>query len=439
MPTKDNSSKLTYAEFLSRKKPKSEIHGFEIDQLPEFLFNYQEPIVRQALRIGRYAIFADTGLGKTAMQLTWADCVVGHTDKPVLIVAPLAVSGQTQREAEKFGIDAEILEANPLGNPGIYITNYEKLHRWYPEWFAGVVLDESSILKGMMGKVRKQITDFCSGHNYLLSCTATPSPNDFMEIGTQSEFLRHMNQQQMLSMFFTHDSARTSKWRLKHHGKERFYDWMTTWCCAIRKPSDLGFSDDSHELNPLSIEPVMVGELDPMLDQESMGMLQRNGIRKESLQERCDKAADIANGLIASGQNVLVWCNLNAESDLLKKTIIQSVDVKGSDKPDYKSQSLNDFALGKLPCLISKPSIAGFGMNFQHHCSHVIFVGLSDSWERFYQGLRRVWRYGQLNDVFAYVISHANEGPVVRNIERKTEDNTTLMDELCSRSLRLVK
>lgn len=428
-----------YLDFLRKKHPKPENAGLDEFTLPGFLFDYQRPLVKKALNVGRYAIFADTGMGKTAMQIAWAKIVAEETNKPVLIVAPLAVSAQTMRESEKFGVQSEILKCDPLGNPSIYITNYEQLHKWSPNWFVGVVLDESSILKGMMGKVRKQITDFCCNHRYLLSATATPSPNDFMEIGTQSEFLRMMKQQQMLAMYFTHDSSRTSKWRLKHHGKDRFYDWMTTWCAAMRMPSDLGFSDDDHKLPQLNIKPVNVGDLNPSIDQESMGMLQRNTVRKESAVDRCNAAADIANALISDGENVLIWCNLNAESELLKKSICGAVEVKGSDKTEHKESALNGFAMGEIKCLITKPSIAGFGMNFQHHCHNMAFVGLSDSWEQYYQGLRRVWRFGQTKTVNAYVISHANEGAVVGNIERKTADNSTLMKELCARSMRLVK
>ena len=434
-----STQSVAYSEFLRNKKPKQEKHGIAGFTLPDYLFDYQRPIVSNALNVGRSSIFADTGLGKTAMQLAWADLIVKSQNKPVLIVAPLAVSIQTLREAEKFGVEAEILEADPMGAPKIYITNYEKLHRFNRHWFVGVVLDESSILKGMMGKVRNMINDYCFEHRFLLSCTATPSPNDFMEIGTQSEFLRVMKQQQMLSMYFTHDSSRTSKWRLKHHGKGRFYDWMVTWCTAIKMPSDLGFSDEKHILPELNIKSVQVGEVDHSIDQESMGMLQRNTVRKDSINERCEAASKIANNAISQGRNVLSWCNMNAESDLLKKGIDGSVEVKGSDKPEHKAESLNAFAMGQIPCLITKPSIAGFGMNFQHYCHDAIFVGLSDSWEQYYQGLRRVWRFGQQMPVNVSVVSHSNEGAVVKNIERKTQENSILMNELCARSMRLVK
>lgn len=422
---------VDYSKFLNTKVPKPEKSGLRmsVDEMPSYLFDYQKHVVRRALDVGRFAIFADTGMGKTAMQLAWAHCISEHTNGgKVLILTPLAVAEQTRNEAKKFGQCID----------NFTVVNYEQLHNLNPEDYVAVVLDESSILKGMMGKVRTQINDFCSDHNYLLSCTATPSPNDFMEIGTQSEFLRHMGQQQMLAMFFTHDSARTSKWRLKHHGKERFYDWMTTWCCALRMPSDLGFSDKTHELPPLKVSNLKVGELDESIDQDSMGMLQRNTVRKESVEERCKKAADVANKLIAKGENVLVWCNLNSESDLLQSLIKRSRAIKGSDKAIEKEHYLNRFAKGNLPCLITKPSIAGFGMNFQHHCCNAIFVGLSDSWEQYYQGLRRVWRFGQKNPVNINIVSHANEGAVLQNIKRKTEDNDTLMSELCSRTIRII-
>lgn len=416
---------MDYQEFLERKAFRHISAGFEAGEMPYPLFDYQEPIVRWALKRGKAAIFADTGLGKTIMQLSWADQVAKNTGNPVLVLAPLAVSNQTIEEGRKYGIEVE--KANPGSDffgPHIFITNYEQLHKFNPDQFDGIVLDESSILKGMDGRRRKEITEFGRTIPYRLSCTATPSPNDFMELGTQSEFLGIMSQVEMLAMFFIHDGGDTSKWRLKGHGQAKFFEWLATWAVVIRSPSDLGFDGSRHELPPIVyhshvIETVPEGAL---FVEPAQGLQDRNKARRESVDARVSKAAEIANSL--DGQ-VLIWCHLNDESAKLADLVDGAIEVKGADKPEHKTKSLIGFAHGDVEVLVSKPKIAGFGMNWQN-CNQMIFVGLSDSWESYYQAIRRCWRFGQTKQVHVHVVSADTEGAVVENIRRKDQQNQQL-------------
>lgn len=420
---------MEYSDFIKNKSFRQVEAGFDAGDMDYPLFDYQEPIVRWALKRGKAAIFADTGLGKTIMQLAWADQVSNHTKGPVLVLAPLAVSNQTIEEGAKYGIHVE--KANPgaeFFGPGIVITNYEQLHKFNPDDFQGLVLDESSILKGMDGRRRKEITEF--GHHipFRLSCTATPSPNDFMELGTQSEFLGIMSQIEMLAMFFIHDGGDVSKWRLKGHGESKFFQWLATWAVVIRRPEDLGFDGSAHELPPLVYHSHVV-ETEPegsLFVEPAMGLQDRNKARKDSIRDRVAVAAEIANSM--DGQ-VLIWCNLNEESDLLTKSIDGAVEVKGSDKPEHKTNSLIGFAHGDVKSLVSKPKIAGYGLNFQN-CNQMIFVGLSDSWESYYQAIRRCWRFGQQKPVHVHVVSADTEGSVVENIQRKDKQNKVLGDRM---------
>lgn len=420
---------MEYADFLERKEFVAQSSGFDCGKIDYGLFDYQEPIVKWALRRGKAAIFADTGLGKTIMQLSWADQVANHTGSPVLVLAPLAVSDQTVIEGQKYGIQLE--KANPGADffgPNIYITNYEQLHKFNADQFMGVVLDESSILKGMDGRRRKEITEFARNIPYRLSCTATPSPNDFMEIGTQSEFLGVMSQVEMLAMFFIHDGADTAKWRLKGHGQSKFFEWMATWSVFIRSPSDLGFDASKHDLPPLVYHGHVVDTIpvDSLFVEPAQGLQERNKARKDSVDDRVKVAADIANSM--TGQ-VLIWCHLNEESEKLSAAIKDAVEVKGSDKPEHKKKSLLGFASGDVRVLVSKPKIAGFGMNWQN-CNQMIFVGLSDSWESYYQAIRRCWRFGQDKDVHVHVVSADTEGAVIDNIRRKDENNKILGESM---------
>ena len=409
---------MEYNEFLNNKKLILESRGFDIDknELNPKLYEFQKDIVRWSLAKGRSCIFADCGLGKTPMQLEWANQINQRTGGKVLILAPLAVAKQTQREGRKFGIKTQICESQCDAIDGINITNYEKLDRFEADKFTGIVLDESSILKSYTGKVRSSIIDNFNQTPYKLACTATPAPNDYMELGNHSEFCGVMARSEMLSMFFVHDGGETSKWRLKGHAEDVFWQWMASWSVFIDNPINLGYQMDGYDLPPLNITEIVVDGERPI--SEKLTLTERRNARKESMQMRCEKASEIANN--TDGQ-CLVWCDMNDESKMLKQLIDESVEVKGSDKPDHKSDAMLAFSDGNLKCLVTKPSIAGFGMNWQN-CNTMIFTGLSDSYEKYYQALRRCWRFGQKKTVDVYIIISAKEGCVKENIERKESD-----------------
>lgn len=420
-----------YSDFLAKKAICSDPSGFSVDveELNPMLFDWQRVIVRWAIYKGRAALFQDCGLGKTPEQLEWAWQVHKKTGGNVLILAPLAVSIQTQREGIKFGIPVNVCKSQPDAKPGINITNYERLHRFDACSFVGVVLDESSILKSYTGKVRNQIISSFLNTPYKLACTATPAPNDYTELGNTSEFLGVMTRSEMLAMFFINDAGDTGQWRLKGHVKDNiFWRWISSWAIVMRKPSDIGYDDDKFKLPPLKIHEHVIrykGSVNGTLFvDEAKTLTERRDARRESMPERVSVAADLAN----SDDNVwLLWCNLNAESEMLSKKIIQAVEVRGSDNPAHKENSMLNFSDNKIKCLVTKPKIAGFGMNWQN-CNHVAFVGLSDSYEQFYQAIRRCWRFGQTKTVHAHIITGEREGAVVANIKRKEKD----MDDLFS-------
>jgi superfamily II DNA or RNA helicase len=408
---------MDYTEFLNNKKFILESSGFEIDkeQLNPKLFDYEKDIVRWALAKGRAAIFADCGLGKTAMQLEWADKVCKHTGGKVLILAPLAVAPQTANEGEKFQIKATVCEEHSTVAETISITNYEKLDRFVANEFTGIVLDESSILKSFTGKVRTAIIDRFANVPYKLACTATPSPNDYMELGNHSEFLGVMTRSEMLAMFFVHDGGETSKWRLKGHAESVFWQWMASWSVFIGNPRDLGYEVEGFDLPDLNVKQIVVDGTEPIA--ETLTLTERRQARKDSLEKRCHVAADLVNN---SNEQWLVWCDLNDESAKLHELIEESTEVKGSDKPEHKKDSMVGFSDGEIKCLVTKPKIAGFGMNWQN-CHNMIFVGLSDSYEAYYQAVRRCWRFGQESQVNVYIIISSREGAVKENIEKKQE------------------
>jgi superfamily II DNA or RNA helicase len=380
------------------------------------LYDFQKDIVRWALAKGRAAIFADCGLGKTPMQLEWAHKVCEHKDGRVLILAPLAVASQTVREGKKFGIKVTICESQDDVVDGINITNYEKLDRFVANEFVGIVLDESSILKSFTGKVRTSIIENFQNVPFKLACTATPAPNDYMELGNHSEFLGVMTRSEMLAMFFVHDGGETSKWRFKGHAEGIFWQWMASWCVFIDNPINLGYEISGYDLPKLNISEIIVDGNEPIT--APMTLSERRDARRDSLRLRCEKAAEIANG---SDEQFLILCDMNNESDLLSRLINGAVEVEGSDKPEHKSNSMMGFSDGTITKLVTKPSIAGFGMNWQN-CHNMIFTGLSDSYEQFYQAVRRCWRFGQEKEVNIYIVISAKEGCVKQNIERKQAD-----------------
>ena len=421
MPTRD------YESFLLAKRKTVEPVGFEADELNPMLFEWQEKIVRWALRRGRAALFEDCGLGKTPQQLEWAHQVCVHTGGNVLILTPLAVAGQTIREAEKFGIVAHHSRDGIGDLSGIVVTNYERLHYFNSEDFTGIVLDESSILKAFDGKTRKLLTNFAEPIKYRLACTATPAPNDLIELTNHSEFLDIMSGKEIIALYFRQDGNTTHSWRLKGHAVDDFWNWMASWTVAVRRPSDIGYEDGDFILPPLNVENftvdghVLDGELFQL---EAHGLLERRRARAKSLDERVRLAAEIANDI---DDSVLIWCDLNKESEALTKAIDGAVEVRGSHSAEYKEEKLKGFTEGTVRKMVSKPSIAGWGMNWQH-CSNVIFVGLSDSYEQYYQAVRRCWRYGQIRPVNVYIITAKTEGAVLANIKRKEKQSNEMFE-----------
>ena len=421
-----------YQDFVKSKQFDDVASGFEVSLhsvpipgAPLKLKDFQSSIVKWALRRGRAAIFANTGMGKTGMQSTWAHHVAQRTQLPVLIVAPLCVAKQTVTESAKFGVGVKYLRSQSgirhfghADHPsGIYVTNYEMLDEFDPAEFGGVVLDESSILKDRDGKTRNKIIGDWSLCPYRLSCTATPSPNDHMELGNQAEFLGVMGMDEMLAMFFTHDGGDTAKWRLKGHGKRKFWEWMSTWAVTIRRPSDLGFSDAGYDLPPLHmIEHSVEGHFgDGLFSDIAQTLNDRRAAKKQTLHLRVAQVADLVN---ASREPWIVWCHTNDESAALSASIPDAVEVKGADSIDHKESTIEKFLAGDVRVLVTKPSIAGMGLNLQH-CAHMAFVGLDDSFEQMYQAVRRCWRFGQEREVECHLVTTEALGAIKQNVERK--------------------
>lgn len=418
---------MTYTDFIQTKAITVESKGFDVPahELNAMLFEFQRDIVRWALGKGRAAIFADCGDGKTAMQLEWAEQIRRRTGGKVIIIAPLAVSAQTKREGEKFGIKVNICASqSDAVQDAVNITNYEKLDKFIASEFCAVVLDESSIIKSFSGKLRNQIIGMFQQTPYKLACTATPAPNDYMELGNHSEFLGVMTRAEMLAMYFVHDGGQTSKWRLKGHAESLFWKWLSTWCVVMDDPKKLGYDIEGYDLPKLNIHQIIVDGNEPI--SETLSLTERRDARRDSLQLRCGAAAELVNN---SSDSWLVWCDLNDEADTLHKLIPDSKNVQGSDTAEFKSQTMLDFAADNLRCLVTKPKIAGYGMNWQN-CHKMIFVGLSDSFEAYYQAVRRCWRFGQTSDVEVYIIISAREGAVKENIERKQAENERMKQHL---------
>jgi hypothetical protein len=428
---------MTYEEFVTTKATRHRPVGFDPAHLNRNLKPFQRALVEWSCRMGRSAIFAGTGLGKSIMQLSYADAVADNTEKPVLLLAPLAVSHQTVAEAAKFDIDGVSYAATDDGVARrILITNYERVENFDMSQFGAVVLDESSIIKAHDSKTRAQLTELCAGIDYRLCCTATPAPNDYRELGNHSEFLGILNEKEMLATWFVHDgsiratsvhnkmsSKPIADWRLKGHAEADFWRWLATWSAVVRHPRDLGFEEDGYDLPPLNVEQITVqvehtpsidtGTLFPM---EANTLQERRAAASSSVASRVKAAADI----VASDPHDqwLVWCNLNTEADALRAAIPDAIEVRGADKPEDKTERLLGFADGKHRILISKPSIAGFGMNFQR-CRNIVFVGLNDSFEQLYQAIRRCWRFGQSREVNVWMIAAETEGAVVANLRDK--------------------
>jgi hypothetical protein len=424
---------MDYQTFLESKRISMPPSGFDIskDQLNPLMFEFQKDITKWNLAKGKSADFAGTGLGKTPIQTEFGR-QIALVGGDTLILAPLAVSLQTVREAAKFGISANLCESQNDVQPGINITNYERLHRFDTKKFAAAVLDESSILKAYSGKTRTSIIEAFRYTPYKLACTATPAPNDYMELGNHAEFLGVMTRAEMLSTFFVHDGGDTSKWRLKGHAIKSFWEWVSSWAVMLTKPSDLGYSNDGFDLPPLRLHQITVDvpcSAESLLPIDARTLQERLRARRDSLEDRVKACADIVNNWPEASW--LIWCNLNDESGSLTRAINQAVEIRGSDKPEDKEERMIGFSRGTIKKLVTKPSIAGFGMNWQH-CSKMAFVGLSDSFEEYYQAVRRCWRFGQQYPVDVYVITAETEGAVVANIQRKECDFETMLSGMIS-------
>ena len=426
-----------YAAFLDRKTHSGADSGFDPVWMPDFLFGFQRAMTEWAIRKGRAAVFADCGLGKTAMGLTWAANVARKTSRPVLYLTPLAVASQTVREAQKFGIDAA--QAREGFRPGpVLVTNYERLHHFRPDDFAGVVCDESSILKSFAGQRRGEITAFMRKVPYRLLQTATAAPNDYIELGTSSEALGYMGHMDMLNRFFKNDLNNSAqgrmrgdviKWRLKGHAEGPFWRWVCSWARAIRRPSDLGFDDAGFQLPPLNeVEHLVEANTlanGMLFALPAQGLAEQREERRRTVNERCERVAELVN---KTGQPALVWCHLNEEGDTLAKLIPDAVQVAGSDSDDRKEERLEAFAEGRARVLITKPKIGAWGLNFQH-CNHVTFFP-SHSFEQYYQSVRRCWRFGQMRAVKVDIVTTEGEKGVMRNLQRKADQADAMFSRL---------
>lgn len=416
---------MDYEEFVRRKRKHIEDAGFTPSDVHSFLFPFQKQIVTNALKRGRYAIFAECGLGKTPMQLSWAEKVHQHTNKPVLILAPLAVGSQTVREGQKFGIKVRQTQDGAM-HP-ITITNYEHVHKYDPQQLGGIVLDESSILKNHTGKYRNELTAFASVIPYRLSATATPAPNDFVEYGTQAEFLGHTRHLDMLAEYFVHDGGDTSKWRLKKHAVSLFKEWLSEWSVTVEKPSDIGFEDEGYNLPEKHEHHIDIEEQESRLlfEKVAISLSEQRNHKKKYIQAIAEKISETVNG---SDDQFLIWIENNYEADAIKTLVPDAVEIRGSDKPEHKSNSMIDFSDGKIRVLLTKPSIAGFGMNWQQ-CHNMIFSSVGHSYEQRYQAERRCYRFGQKNDVHIYVVRYPGDDAVNMNYNRKTDQAKSIREK----------
>lgn len=417
--------KVNYQEFLNQKSQMGGEYGFKPVFMPDFLFDFQKYLVEWALTKGRSAMFADTGLGKTAMQLTWAENVTRHTNKNILVLTPLAVSYQTQLEGEKFGIEVKrSRDGKPQGK--ITVTNYQQLSKFDPNDFIGVVCDESSILKNFEGETKTIVTRFMNKLPYRLLCTATPSPNDFVELGTSSESLGELKYMDMVSQFFRDTSNdknpqwSTPQYVLKGHAAENFWRWVSSWARAIRKPSDLGFDDATHILPELITSEIILNCTKPLPGElfvrKAMTLKDQRQERKQTMEARVEKVIELCKGHDLS----VIWGHYNYETDYMEKVITDAVQISGSDSDDAKEEKFISFAKSQIKNLIIKPQIGAFGLNWQH-CNHTVFFP-SHSYEQYYQGVRRFYRFGQKRNVNVDIVTTEGEAGVYQNIKRKSED-----------------
>lgn len=437
-----------YEAFLDAKLHVGADYGFAPIWMPESLFPFQASLVEWACRKGRAAIFADCGLGKTPMQLTWAENVARKTGGRVLILTPLAVAFQTVNEGAKFGVEVVHRRDGLHGGDQIVVTNYERLHHFSPEDFEGVVCDESSILKSFDGETRKAITDFMRKRPYRLLCTATAAPNDYLELGMSSEALGYMGWRDMLTKFFKQENDKAAnvkmkrgisdgrvqvggfgKFRLRPHAERDFWRWVCSWARAMRKPSDLGFDDGTFRLPPLNVRQHIVEAKRPrdgyLFDMPAVGLAEQRSDLRHTIIERCGMAAELCN---AHDLPAIAWCNLNEEGNLLTKAIRGAVQVSGNDSEEHKEEAFNGFIRGDIRVLVTKPVIGGFGLNLQH-CAHQTYFP-SHSYEQYYQSIRRCWRFGQKNAVTVDMITTNGQDNVLSNLQRKSDAASVMFDRM---------
>jgi len=438
---------MDYAGFLQKKMQLGTLDGFAPKFLPDFLFDFQRQLVEWSTLKGKAALFEDCGLGKTPQQLVWAENVVQHTNKPVLILTPLAVSQQTLGEAHKFDIDAHRSHHGEV-RPGINITNYERLHYFNPDDFGGCVCDESSILKSFDGARRNEITEFMRRLPYRLLCTATAAPNDYIELGTSSEALGELGHMDMLTRFFKNDQGNAiktrvfrqgnrdfrqldeaAKWRFKGHAEVPFWRWVCSWARALRRPSDIGCDDDGFILPPLIEQDYLVEARTTapgmLFSLPAVGLREQREERRRTIRERCEKVASL---VADTGKPAVVWCHLNEEGDLLEQMIPDAEQVSGKDSDEAKEAKFEMFTQGEARIIITKPKIGAWGLNWQH-CSHVTFFP-SHSFEQYYLGVRRCWRFGQKNPVHVDIVTTEGEKSVLKNLQRKAEAADKMFSDL---------
>jgi superfamily II DNA or RNA helicase len=439
-----------YRKLIELKKVGFQSTGLKnIPVLNSQLKPHQAHSVAFALERGRAGLFLDTGLGKSFCALEYGRIIVEHTNKPVLMLAPLAVSMQHEREAKRWGIDAKaIKDPSQITTPRIYITNYERVHLFEADMFSGVILDESSILKAMMGKTSKLIIDKFKNTPFRMACTATPAPNDHVELGNHSEFMGALSSSQMLTRFFLHDSMDTGNWRLKGHAQQHFWEWVASWSRCISKPSDVGFSDDGYILPDLN-EHTHVVQIDrsakDIFEKDGQGMLFRmpdtsaTSIHKEkriSLDSRVSELVNITNK--KQDEPWIIWCDTDYEADELAKALPEAIEVRGSMSADQKEANLVAFSEGTARQIITKPSLAGFGLNWQH-CNNMAFVGLSFSYENYYQAIRRCYRFGQEKEVNVHIVCADTEANIHSVVSRKAGDHNTMKSEMVSAMRRAMR
>ena len=431
---------MNYADFVTRKLGETQSHGIVAPLSDYCLFPHQVDLVTWALRRGRAAIFADTGLGKSRMQVSWADMIARHAGERVIILAPLAVAEQTVEEAASIGVTIHhAREEHDAEGHQIVITNYDRLHKFDCSKFGAVVLDESSIIKHHAAKTLQILLETFRNTPYRLACTATPAPNDWTELGNHAEFLGVRSRAEMLAEFFVHDGGDTQTWRLKGHARHVFWRWVASWGAMVRSPADLGHDASAYLLPSLHVHQHTV-ETDHnpqhgLFAMEAQTLMERRDARRQSMTERIKACAEAAN---ADRQPWVVWCDLNAEGDALTAAIDGAVQISGSDDAETKERRLHDFAHGKIRVLVSKPSICGFGLNWQH-CRRMAFVGVTDSFEAYYQAVRRCWRFGQTEPVHVHVFASNQEGAVVQNLRRKEHDAKAMADAMAIETIDAVR